>query len=96
MSGLDYEAEEFAHAETPDQLKALGSEIRIAILDLLNERAASVTELAEALDRHADSIVAANKLDLASGEQAGLSAPMLDRLLLDAAAAAGGTTSAAD
>jgi DNA-binding transcriptional ArsR family regulator len=51
VSGLDYEAEEFAHAETPDQLKALGSEIRIAILDLLNERAASVTELAEALDR---------------------------------------------
>ena len=50
-SGLDYEAEEYVHAETPDQLKALGSEIRMAILDLLNERAASVTELAEALDR---------------------------------------------
>lgn len=50
-TGLDYDAEEFFHAETPDQLKALGNEIRMAILDLLNERAASVTELAEALGR---------------------------------------------
>ena len=50
-TGLDYEAEEFVHAETPDQLKALGNAIRMAILDLLNERAASVTEMAEALER---------------------------------------------
>ncbi|MDJ0498216.1 MAG: winged helix-turn-helix domain-containing protein [Acidimicrobiia bacterium] len=50
-TGLDYPAEEFVHAETPDQLKALGSEIRMTILDLLNERAASVTELADVLDK---------------------------------------------
>ncbi len=50
-TGLDYLAEEFVHAETPDQLKALGSEIRMTILDLLNERAASVTELADVLDK---------------------------------------------
>ena len=50
-TGLDYPAEEFVHAETPDQLKALGSEVRMTILDLLNERAASVTELAGALDK---------------------------------------------
>ena len=50
-SGLDYEAEEYVHAETPQQLKALGSTLRLAILSLLNERAASVTELADALER---------------------------------------------
>jgi DNA-binding transcriptional ArsR family regulator len=50
-SGLDYEADEYVHAETPDQLKALGNAMRMTILDLLNERAASVTELAHALGR---------------------------------------------
>lgn len=50
-TGLDYTADEFVHAETPDQLKALGSQTRMAILDLLNERAASVTELSAALDK---------------------------------------------
>jgi DNA-binding transcriptional ArsR family regulator len=50
-TGLDYEAEDFVHATTPDQLKALGHPIRMTMLDLLNERAASVTEMAEALDK---------------------------------------------
>lgn len=50
-TGLDYEAEEYVHAETPAQLKALGSQLRMAILSLLNERAASTTELAAALRR---------------------------------------------
>lgn len=50
-SGLDYEADEFVNAETPAQLKALGSALRMNILDLLNERAASVTEMATALAR---------------------------------------------
>ncbi len=50
-SGLNYEAEEFVYAETPDQLKALGNQVRMSILDLLNERAASVTELSTALER---------------------------------------------
>jgi DNA-binding transcriptional ArsR family regulator len=50
-TGLDYTADEFVHAETPDQLKALGSETRMTILDLLNERAASISELAVALDK---------------------------------------------
>jgi DNA-binding transcriptional ArsR family regulator len=50
-SGLDYQAEEYVHAETPQQLKALGSSLRLAILSLLNERAASTTELAAALGR---------------------------------------------
>ena len=51
QSGLDYEVEEYVHAETPAQLKALGSSLRISILALLNERAASTTELAEAMGR---------------------------------------------
>lgn len=50
-TGLDYEADEVVHAESPEQLKALGNELRMLILDLLNERAASITELAHALDR---------------------------------------------
>jgi DNA-binding transcriptional ArsR family regulator len=51
VTGLDYEADEVVHAQTPDQLKALGSELRMTVLDLLNERAASVTEVATALGR---------------------------------------------
>lgn len=51
QTGLDYDADDVVQADTPDQLKALGSSIRLAILSLLNERAASTTELAEALGR---------------------------------------------
>lgn len=50
-TGLDYDVEEYVYAETSDQLKALGNNLRLSILSLLNERAASTTELAEALDR---------------------------------------------
>lgn len=50
-SPLDYPAEDYVHAETPRQLKALGSELRLSILTLLNDRAASITELATALGR---------------------------------------------
>ncbi|MCP4304021.1 MAG: helix-turn-helix transcriptional regulator [bacterium] len=50
-TGLDYDVEEYVYAETPEQLKALGNSLRIAVLSLLNERAASTTELADALDR---------------------------------------------
>ena len=49
QSGLDYDADDVVRADTPDQLKALGNSIRLAILSLLNERAASTTELAGAL-----------------------------------------------
>ena len=50
-TGLDYDVEEYVYAETPEQLKALGNSLRIAILSLLNERSASTTELAGALHR---------------------------------------------
>ncbi len=51
QTGLDYQAEEFVHATTADQLKALGNPIRMTIIDLLNERAASVTEISQAIDK---------------------------------------------
>jgi DNA-binding transcriptional ArsR family regulator len=46
-----YELDEYVSAESSEQLKALAHELRVAILSLLNERAASTTELAAALDR---------------------------------------------
>lgn len=45
----DYELPETVVANQPQQLKALGDRTRMAILDLVLERAASVTELAKAL-----------------------------------------------
>lgn len=48
-SGLDYELEPTLRLETADQYKALFEETRIAIVDLLLERAATTKELAETL-----------------------------------------------
>jgi DNA-binding transcriptional ArsR family regulator len=48
---LDYELAPTVRADTPEQLKALGDRTRWAILDLILERAATTTELAEALER---------------------------------------------
>lgn len=50
-SPFGYELEEYVGAESSEQLKALAHELRVAILALLNERAASTTELAAALGR---------------------------------------------
>ncbi len=47
----DYELDAAVHAESPAQLKAIANPVRSHILDLVLERAATVTELAEALDR---------------------------------------------
>ncbi len=47
----DYDLADRLVLTTPDQVKAIGHELRTAILGLLHERAASVTELAAALDR---------------------------------------------
>ncbi|MFT3853097.1 MAG: winged helix-turn-helix domain-containing protein [Ilumatobacteraceae bacterium] len=47
----DYDLAETVPANTPAQLKALADPIRGSILHLLAERAATTTELAEALDR---------------------------------------------
>lgn len=47
----DYELEDRIALTTPAQVKALGHPLRNTILGLLHERAASVTELAAALER---------------------------------------------
>ena len=47
----DYELPDVVVADQPHQLKALGDRTRMAILDLVLERAASVTELAAALGK---------------------------------------------
>ncbi|PZW27451.1 helix-turn-helix protein [Thermosporothrix hazakensis] len=45
----DYELEETMRLETPEQYKALGEPLRLQIINLLQERAATTIQLAEAL-----------------------------------------------
>jgi DNA-binding transcriptional ArsR family regulator len=52
----DYELAESVNADTPEQLKVLAQPLRSLILDLVLERAATVTELAIALDRPKSSV----------------------------------------
>jgi DNA-binding transcriptional ArsR family regulator len=52
----DYDLPEVVVADQPHQLKAIGDPTRVAILDLVLERAASVTELAAALDKPKSSV----------------------------------------
>ncbi len=47
----DYELSERLALTRPDQVKAIGHPLRTTILQLLHERAATVTELAAAVDR---------------------------------------------
>jgi len=47
----DYDLAPEVHADTPAQLKAIADPLRNQILSLVMDRAATVTELAEALDR---------------------------------------------
>lgn len=49
--GPDYELDDVVEASSPEQLKALGDELRRTILDLLHDRAATTSHLADALDR---------------------------------------------
>jgi DNA-binding transcriptional ArsR family regulator len=51
MSHPDYDLPDDVVADQPEQLKALGDRTRLAILDLVLERAATITELATALGR---------------------------------------------
>lgn len=67
----DYELAPAVTADTPTQLKALANPLRTQILDLVLERAATVTELAAALDRpkssvayHVDTLVDAGLLQV--------------------------------
>lgn len=52
----DYDLAQSVTADTPKQLKAIAEPVRSLILDLVLERAATVTELAAALDRPKSSI----------------------------------------
>ena len=52
----DYDLAQSVTADTPQQLKALAEPVRGLILDLVLERAATVTELALALDRPKSSV----------------------------------------
>ena len=52
----DYDLEASIPAETPGQLKAIFHPLRSQILDLVLDRAATVTELAAALDRPKSSV----------------------------------------
>lgn len=52
----DYELDDSVDADTPAQFKALAEPVRAQILDLVLERAATVTELARALDRPKSSV----------------------------------------
>ncbi len=60
--GLDYELSDEISADTPARLKALGDPLRQLILDLVLERAMSVTELAERVQRPRGSV--AHHVDL--------------------------------
>lgn len=48
---LDYDIEPVAYIETNEHMKAIADDTRMDILNLLMERAATVTHLAEALDK---------------------------------------------
>jgi DNA-binding transcriptional ArsR family regulator len=47
----DYDLEEMVVVTAPAQLRALADPLRTVLLDLLHERAATVTEMAQAVDR---------------------------------------------
>lgn len=53
---LDYELDDLVHADTPARLKALADPLRTTILDLVLERAMTVTELAARLKRPKGSV----------------------------------------
>lgn len=62
----DYELDDVLDVDRPEQFKALFEETRVAIVDLLLERAATVKELAETLGKpkgtighHVSALVAA-------------------------------------
>ena len=50
-AGPDYELDDTIELRRPDQLKAIGDPLRFTILGLLSERAATTSQLAEALGR---------------------------------------------
>src|SRR3954447_12624931 len=56
QGALDYELADEVHADTSTRMKALGDPLRMTILDLVLERAMTITELAERLRRPKGSV----------------------------------------
>jgi len=76
LGGLDYDLEERIVADTPQRMKALGEPVRMLVLDLVLERAMTVTELAERIGRakgtiahHVDVLVASGLLKVVRTRQ---------------------------
>jgi DNA-binding transcriptional ArsR family regulator len=70
-SWLDYELDNEITADTPERMRALGDQLRMTVLDLVLERAMTVTELAARLNRprgtvayHVDILVDAGLLKI--------------------------------
>lgn len=61
----DYELDDQLAADTPERLKALGDPLRMEICDLLLERAMTVSEIAERVDRPRGTV--AYHVDVLSG-----------------------------
>jgi DNA-binding transcriptional ArsR family regulator len=53
---LDYELDAFVSADLPERMKALGDPLRLLLLDLVLERAMTVTELADRVGRPRGSV----------------------------------------
>jgi glutamate-5-semialdehyde dehydrogenase len=74
-------------------MQRIGADARAAAALLAEapaaQRARALTAAAEALERRADAVLVANQADMADGRAKGLSAAMLDRLLLTPARLAG-------
>ena len=63
----DYQLDELIVVTAPDQLRAIADPLRSSILDLLHERAATVSELARALDRPKSTVAYHMNLLVAAG-----------------------------
>ena len=71
VPGVDYELADEVHVDTVERMKALGDPLRLLIVDLVLERAMSVTELAKRVARprgsvahHVDVLVTAGLLQV--------------------------------
>jgi hypothetical protein len=71
ISGLDDELDDEITADTPERISAIGARLRMTVLDLVLERAMTVTELAARVNRprgtvayHVDILVAAGLLQV--------------------------------
>jgi DNA-binding transcriptional ArsR family regulator len=67
VSGVDYELADEVRADTSTRMKALGDPLRMTILDLVLERAMTVTELAARLRRPKGSVAYHVKVLLDAG-----------------------------